>query len=1222
MHPMRALGRVLVWAAICCLAPEVGLAQSTGFLRGLVTDPAGSPLPGVTVEIISAGQGIRGPAAITDRGGFFSLSAVPPGRDYRVRAGLPGYASVTLSEVEISAGRVTQVRIALYPESLARERVEVRARPSVVSLEETTTQTSLGSEFVDALPILGRDYQDILTLAPGVTDVDGDGNPNIHGARDTDVITLVDGVSTTDPLSGKIGAQLNIESIQEIQVKTAGATAEFGRAQGGFADIVTKSGGNEFDGIFKFFWRGSTLDGDGAGIDDPSLHAGVGETGLRRLHFNDYLPFLSVAGPIVRDRAWFFVANEYVRRDDPVNSLNAAFLRGVREWREFAKLTWQLSAAQRLALSLNYDPQEYLNEGLNSFTREESGYTLRQGGTIVTAKSTAVLSPMVALETSASLFDQRPAILPNLGPDTNGDGNLWFDFNGDGFQEASERDPGEDLDADGVFDVFEDTNRNDLLDPGEDRDGDGRLTLSPGLIFGGVPRNPNLNGCEGPLREDLDCDGRLDKNEDTNGDGVFNWWEDLDNDRIFDVDEDRNGNGRLDDAVRPSSLFPYGELRPRLQDRDYSIDRNTGVIGGPYYEDTSDSRRRFTLRQDLSVFVPDFRGSHDVKTGIIFEREIFARKTDARTITSPYLRSCAPPSCEPPEGFDSVPDVQTISALLPSEMDMKNEASGFTAGLYVQDAYKPAPNLSLGLGVRFDRERASAAGYSSFDPATEALHFGRLLELGGYGNLDRTGILADPIFSGESVDIHQATAFLTGPLQVAALGRLTRHHASVEFDSGNLRSLGILPTEGEADPAELARHGISPQRAETFALTNNNLSPRLSFSWDPASNGRSKIFATWGRYFDKLFLSTVVGEQGPDRISRYYLFDADGLSAIAMPDHGFGRLISKAPPSATQIDRSLQTPFSDELMVGFEREIAPEVSLSVSFIDRRFRNQLQDVDVNHTQHFDADGRPVDQLGSFIFGSSPRGIEFGEQIPVRDGRPDLYIHNIFFNQVLRVGNFNEARYRGIECALKRRLARRWQMQASYTYSRAQGDAEDFQSRLGNDPSTVEWESGYLDYDQRHVVKLNAAVFLAHDWQVGTSMSWGSGLPYSIISRFFAQDDIGYEQFRTRYGYTASEPGVGLRFVPLRRNSERNDPVLNVDLQARKNIVIGRRSTSLSLEVFNLLNTDDLRIKTYEPNPLAAVGGSGGSASLTPRGPLQIDGERRFGRRFQVGFRIEF
>src|SRR5262249_40409426 len=161
----------------------------------------------------------------------------------------------------------------------------------------------------------------------------------------------------------------------------------------------------------------------------------------------------------------------------------------------------------RLSLSLNYDPQDYLNEGLNSFTREESGYTLRTGGTVLTAKATSVLGPLVALESSLSFFDQKPAILPNLGPDTNGDGRLWIDRNKNRFFEASERDPGQDYDNDGAFDVFEDKNLNGVLNIGEDADGDGRLTPYRRDVWG---------GCEGPLREDTNCNGRLDFNEDSN----------------------------------------------------------------------------------------------------------------------------------------------------------------------------------------------------------------------------------------------------------------------------------------------------------------------------------------------------------------------------------------------------------------------------------------------------------------------------------------------------------------------------------------------------------------------------------------------------------------------------------------------------------------------------------------------------------------------------------
>src|SRR5207249_9855043 len=80
-------------------------------------------------------------------------------------------------------------------------------------------------------------YQEALRLATGASASagDGDGTATVHGSRDVDVVTLVDGVSTPDPLAGKSGAQVNTESIQEIEVKTAGATADYGRAQGGLA---------------------------------------------------------------------------------------------------------------------------------------------------------------------------------------------------------------------------------------------------------------------------------------------------------------------------------------------------------------------------------------------------------------------------------------------------------------------------------------------------------------------------------------------------------------------------------------------------------------------------------------------------------------------------------------------------------------------------------------------------------------------------------------------------------------------------------------------------------------------------------------------------------------------------------------------------------------------------------------------------------------------------
>jgi hypothetical protein len=367
-------------------------------------------------------------------------------------------------------------------------------------------------------------------------------------------------------------------------------------------------------------------------------------------------------------------------------------------------------------------------------------------------------------------------------------------------------------------------------------------------------------------------------------------------------------------------------------------------------------------------------------------------------------------------------------------------------------------------------------------------------------------------------------------------------------------------------------------------------------------------------------------------VQRYYVFDRDGVDTRIPDDggfffhydtgtsnHNFGSLLSTSPPTITQIDRNLATPHCDEWIAGFEREVASEAALSVRFVHRRYLDQLQDVDVNHeTRVNPTTGRLTDSYGVLINETDPRTGRITGTTRSPDGRPDLFVRNPYFNQVLRVGNSNTSAYNAIEIELRRRLARRWQMQGSYTYSRAVGSAEDFQSRLGNDPSTVESEFGYLDFDQRHVVKTNAAFFLPADWQLGMAAQWASGLPYSIVSRFFALDNVGYQQFRTRYGYTDLTDGQ-LAFHGVDRNSERNGSTLNLDLSGRKNFVMGRSIAGVSLEVFNVLNRDELHLSTFEPSRTTGYDASG--AVVIP-GSSQIDAVRPFGRRFQVGFQLQF
>ena len=1211
---LSSFPRSIIQVPLLFLAFSLPAFGATGEVKGRVMDGSGAPLPGVTVVVRNDSLGVPERGGVTDARGEFRIIGLPPGPGYRLRASLTGFAPVEFSDVVVPEGGAQTQDITMRPASELKETVRVGAKTDVVDTESVATSTTFSSEFISGLPVLGRDYQDILSLAPGVTDVNNTGNPNIHGARDTDVLTLVDGINTTDPFSGYYGQQLNIESIQEIEVITSGSRAEFSRAQGGFVNILTKSGSNEFQGTFKFYMRTSRLDGDGAGADEPELGGGVGDTSdYRDLRFTDLYPYLSTSGAFIKNKLWYYLTGEYVQVETPVNSLNQNFVVGTHGLRVFGKTTWQIDSANKLAFSLTVDRTTDENQGLDSVTAEESGYSFKRGGPTYALHETAVFGPNLLLDSSLGWFDNNFQRTPTLNPDTNHNGILTVDGradlggNQDGIDQASESDPGEDFDRDGRYDLFEDEDGDGRLGITEDRDLDGRLTAPI--------------ACEGVTHEDRNCNGKLDAEKDKNLDGVLQLSEDIGipcgdpvlcpggvlpgtyHNGRFDS-EDANGSGGLD-VVGTSGYtsFPFwvdanqngdpdpGEFRaPLPPDRVYIRD-SSGRFSGPNPYESDDQRTRLTLREDLSLFVGDAGGTHDLKIGGIYEKEGY----DASITQRPYLR---------------IPRRRAASQLNPSQTaqggvvgflgipgEVNNAAEGKNFGLYIQDTYKPLPNLTIGLGVRVDVEDLSSSGYGFFDPAAERREYNALVEIAGVdvsaNGVKAAGLCSDPLYSCSGSAYPLRIADLYRDILTQAPQHFTLHNSVVDILGpfvGNL--LG-----GDADINELRSAGFKVRSPESLEIQNTNVAPRLSLTWDPWADGKSKAFASWGRFYDKLFLNTLTLEQGPDSVTRYYDFDEDGLDNSGRPDNQLGVPRSQSPPSAFQVDRSLSTPYTDELTLGFQREVAPEVSLGITYIRRDFQNQLQDIDVNHYTIRDATGRFVDLIGqdlAVVLNGRPTGMR------VPDGVPDLYIQDFFFNRIFRLGNYNTQTYRGVELELVKRLSRKWQMEASYTFSRSQGDAENFLSENGDDPSLTEFEPGYLDYDQTHVFKLNATSFLPADWRLGGTIQYASGLPYSFIQEIESNDDVGYVQSRRLFGYYHNG------FVPENRNIHRNHAAYQINVRTEKAFVMGKAAASAFFEIFNLLNTDDLRVYSID----------------TGVSRLNTVGEREFGRRFQFGIQVNF
>jgi hypothetical protein len=350
------------------------------------------------------------------------------------------------------------------------------------------------------------------------------------------------------------------------------------------------------------------------------------------------------------------------------------------------------------------------------------------------------------------------------------------------------------------------------------------------------------------------------------------------------------------------------------------------------------------------------------------------------------------------------------------------------------------------------------------------------------------------------------------------------------------------------------------------------------------------------------------------------------------------------------VARDLQTPYQDEWTFGFEREIFAETSISVDYINRKFRDQLQDINLNSVPGdygaCNPDVRPnntdtvleilnrddpdfvplngdvrytygdgiIDDCGGDLIPQDPSVVvdpvnslvQRGLRLERPDGIPDLYIQNPGWGDIFLVGNFNKIDYEGIVVALNRRQYRSWQMQTSYTWSKAKGDGEDFQQALGDDRSLQTDESGYQSYDQRHVIKFNATTITPWGFRLGGSISWQSGLPFSLLSQEASFD----QPVPAIAGSTGNSTRVRRQYLTGERNDQRNAAYWNVDAKFTKEMNMGRGlNMQFSVEVFNLLNDGTLRI--YDP------------VSQTGQ---QINGRNngfyRFGRRWQLGFKLAF
>lgn len=323
----RFLRSVAFALLIICLAIPAFAQTPTGRVEGLVTDASGAVLPGVTVTATNVGTNAAR-SDVTDARGAYSIAALQAG-DYLVTADLTGFQRQE-SRLTLTVSRVARIDFKMRLGGVA-ESVTVTA--TAPAIEKTTSEIStvIDSKQIENLPLNGRNFTQLATLAPGVnrgipgsnssgggsgTDAEtfrysefGGAALSVNGLREQFNNYLIEGIDNNETLVNTIAYLPPPDAIREFSVITTNAPAEFGRAGGGIQNMVIKSGTNDFHGSVYDFNR-------------PKSLAATPAFAQAKPDFKNNDFGATLGGPVMRDRVFFFGSYHGLRNSIPIEAGN------------------------------------------------------------------------------------------------------------------------------------------------------------------------------------------------------------------------------------------------------------------------------------------------------------------------------------------------------------------------------------------------------------------------------------------------------------------------------------------------------------------------------------------------------------------------------------------------------------------------------------------------------------------------------------------------------------------------------------------------------------------------------------------------------------------------------------------------------------------------------------------------------------------------------------
>jgi hypothetical protein len=300
---------LLLTAMLAASAAPAKAQAVYGSISGIITDASGAVVPGATVTITSV-ERKTSDVVVSNESGLYVKERLLPGT-YEVKAELQGFKGAVFPNIRVSVDTQTPLNIKLEPGAVS-ESVTVAGFSPILKTDRADVATTFGSEQINDLPVLDRNFTKFILLTPGTQELgwqhaasenpQGSTQTMVNGQHFSGTGYQLDGTENRDPILGIIVINPNFEAIGETKITSQNYDAEFGQATAGVISVQTKSGTNELHGSgFEFFQNDALQARNPFSQSTKNVQTGRFLPETKRNQFGG-----SLGGPIQKDRIFIF----------------------------------------------------------------------------------------------------------------------------------------------------------------------------------------------------------------------------------------------------------------------------------------------------------------------------------------------------------------------------------------------------------------------------------------------------------------------------------------------------------------------------------------------------------------------------------------------------------------------------------------------------------------------------------------------------------------------------------------------------------------------------------------------------------------------------------------------------------------------------------------------------------------------------------------------------